>query len=104
MIAYGKVLEDDNKTLKDYGIKEGDFLVVMVSKVGINQPLNIFSPSLKLLLSLNLRMLRRKILPLHLSLLNSHLLRLNLSLQLRLTPLLLKLSPLLLQVRPFPQS
>ena len=35
LIAYGKVLEDDNKTLKDYGIKEGDFLVVMVSKVGL---------------------------------------------------------------------
>lgn len=33
LIAYGKVLEDDNKSLKDYGIKEGDFLVVMVSKV-----------------------------------------------------------------------
>ena len=32
LIAYGKVLEEDNKTLKDYGIKEGDFLVVMVSK------------------------------------------------------------------------
>ena len=39
MIAYGKVLEDDNKTLKDYGIKEGDFLVVMVSKVGDYQTL-----------------------------------------------------------------
>jgi hypothetical protein len=33
LIAYGKVLEDDNKSLKDYSIKEGDFLVVMVSKV-----------------------------------------------------------------------
>ena len=33
LIAYGKVIEDDNKTLKDYSIKEGDFLVVMVSKV-----------------------------------------------------------------------
>ena len=37
LIAYGKVLEDDNKTLKDYSIKEGDFLVVMVSKVSIQQ-------------------------------------------------------------------
>lgn len=35
LIAYGKVLEDDNKTLKEYSIKEGDFLVVMVSKVCI---------------------------------------------------------------------
>jgi len=25
-------MEDDNKSLKDYSIKEGDFLVVMVSK------------------------------------------------------------------------
>jgi uncharacterized ubiquitin-like protein YukD len=33
LIAYGKVMEDDNKNLKDYSIKEGDFLVVMVAKV-----------------------------------------------------------------------
>ena len=33
LIAYGKVMEDDNKTLKDYSIKEGDFIVVMISKV-----------------------------------------------------------------------
>ena len=33
LIAYGKVLDDDSKTLKDCNIKEGDFLVVMVSKV-----------------------------------------------------------------------
>jgi Ubiquitin family len=33
LIVYGKVLEDDNKSLKDYSIKEGDFLVVMVAKV-----------------------------------------------------------------------
>lgn len=36
LIAYGKVMEDDNKLLKDYSIKEGDFLVVMVSKVCIS--------------------------------------------------------------------
>lgn len=36
LIAYGKVMEDDNKSLKDYSIKEGDFLVVMISKVSIN--------------------------------------------------------------------
>ena len=36
LIAYGKVLEDDNKSLKDYSIKEGDFLVVMVAKVTSN--------------------------------------------------------------------
>jgi hypothetical protein len=33
LIAYGKVMEDDNKTLKDYSIKEGDFIVVMIAKV-----------------------------------------------------------------------
>ena len=33
LIAYGKVLEDDSKTLKEYQIKEDDFLVVMVAKV-----------------------------------------------------------------------
>jgi hypothetical protein len=33
LIAYGKVLEEDTKQLKDYSIKEGDFLVVMISKV-----------------------------------------------------------------------
>ncbi len=33
LIAYGKVLEDDTKTLKECAIKEGDFLVVMVAKV-----------------------------------------------------------------------
>lgn len=32
LIAYGKVLEDDSKSLKDYAIKEGDFLVVMIAK------------------------------------------------------------------------
>jgi len=33
LIAYGKVMEDNEKSLKDYAIKEGDFLVVMVAKV-----------------------------------------------------------------------
>lgn len=33
IIAYGKVMDDDSKNLKDCSIKEGDFLVVMVSKV-----------------------------------------------------------------------
>ena len=35
LIAYGKVLEDDAKSLKDYAIKEGDFLVVMIAKVNL---------------------------------------------------------------------
>lgn len=32
LIAYGKVLDDDAKLLKDYSIKDGDFIVVMISK------------------------------------------------------------------------
>jgi len=37
LIAYGKVMEDDTKTLEGYSIKEGDFLVVMISKVSLIQ-------------------------------------------------------------------
>jgi hypothetical protein len=33
LIAYGKMLDDDNKTLKDFNLKENDHVVVMVSKV-----------------------------------------------------------------------
>lgn len=33
LIAYGKVMDDDNKSLEAYSIKEGDFIVVMISKV-----------------------------------------------------------------------
>jgi hypothetical protein len=33
LIAYGKQLEDNNKTLQEYGIKENDFLVLFVTKV-----------------------------------------------------------------------
>ena len=32
LVASGKVLQDDLKTLKDYAIKEGDFLVVMTKR------------------------------------------------------------------------
>ena len=32
LIAYGKVMDDNNKTLKDYSLKENDFIVVMISK------------------------------------------------------------------------
>lgn len=46
LIAYGKVMEDDNKNLKEYSIKEGDFLVVMISKVRSKQLIvNRQSPS-----------------------------------------------------------
>jgi Ubiquitin family len=38
LIAYGKVMDDDNKTLEGYSIKEGDFLVVMISKVSTPPP------------------------------------------------------------------
>jgi hypothetical protein len=33
LIAYGKVMEDNEKSLKEYAIKDGDFLVVMIAKV-----------------------------------------------------------------------
>jgi hypothetical protein len=33
LIAYGKVMEPEEKTLEDFKIKEGDFVVVMVQKV-----------------------------------------------------------------------
>lgn len=32
LIAYGKVLADEAQTLRDYNIKDGDFIVVMVQK------------------------------------------------------------------------
>jgi hypothetical protein len=33
LIAYGKVMEPEEKTLDDFKIKDGDFVVVMVQKV-----------------------------------------------------------------------
>lgn len=33
LIAYGKVMEDNDKTVADYKITEGGFIVVMVTKV-----------------------------------------------------------------------
>jgi hypothetical protein len=33
LIAYGKVMEGDTKTIKDFGLKEADMIVVMISKV-----------------------------------------------------------------------
>ena len=33
LIAYGKVMDDDTKTLKDFSIKDADQIVVMISKV-----------------------------------------------------------------------
>lgn len=32
LIAYGKVLDNDEKTAADYNIKENDFVVAMVQK------------------------------------------------------------------------
>ena len=32
LIAYGKVMDSDTKTLKDHQIKDGDFIVCMVQK------------------------------------------------------------------------
>lgn len=35
LIAYGKILEDGTKKVTEYGIKEGDFIVVMIQKVSL---------------------------------------------------------------------
>ena len=32
LIAYGKVMDNDEKTLKDHSIKDGDFIVCMKQK------------------------------------------------------------------------
>lgn len=32
LIAYGKVLDQEDKTAADYSLKEGDFIVAMVQK------------------------------------------------------------------------
>ena len=32
LIAYGKVLDSDEKKAKEYNLKEGDFIVAMVQK------------------------------------------------------------------------
>ena len=40
LIAYGKVMDAPEKTIKDYSIKEGDFLVVMISKVRLKEVSN----------------------------------------------------------------
>ena len=45
LIAYGKVLEDDSKQLKEYSIKDGDFLVVMIAKVTTIAHLQMYRPS-----------------------------------------------------------
>lgn len=33
LIAYGKVLEIGEKSLKEYALKEGDFIVAMTQKI-----------------------------------------------------------------------
>jgi hypothetical protein len=33
LIAYGKVLDNDEKTALEYSLKEGDFIVAMTQKV-----------------------------------------------------------------------
>jgi UV excision repair protein RAD23 len=33
LITYGKILDNDNKTLADYKVKEKDFIVLMITKV-----------------------------------------------------------------------
>lgn len=60
LIAYGKVMEDDAKTLKDYSIKEGDFLVVMVTKVSSRVRVTEYN-RLSLLPSLRKTLSKRKL-------------------------------------------
>jgi hypothetical protein len=36
LVAYGKVLAEATKTVTEYNIKDGDFIVVMVKKVSKN--------------------------------------------------------------------
>lgn len=36
LVAYGKVLAEASKTVTEYNIKDGDFIVVMVKKVSTN--------------------------------------------------------------------
>jgi hypothetical protein len=43
LIAYGKQLEDNNKTLTDYNIKEGDFIVLFVTKVSLTLVSHVYS-------------------------------------------------------------
>ena len=53
LIAYGKVMDDLEKTLKDYKIAEGGFIVVMVQKVS---KMNLRSP-FKLKISKNYKII-----------------------------------------------
>ncbi len=38
LIAYGKKLEQNEKTLGEYEIKDGNFMIVMIAKVRIFTP------------------------------------------------------------------
>jgi beta-galactosidase beta subunit len=40
LIAYGKKLEQNEKTLGEYEIKDGNFMIVMIAKVRILLPNN----------------------------------------------------------------
>ena len=35
LIVYGKVMDNDDKMLKEYNLKDGDFMVVMIQMVSI---------------------------------------------------------------------
>lgn len=57
LIAYGKKLDDNDKTLMEYNIKEGDFLVIMIQKpkpapkqetVKQDAPKSVISPAVTL--------------------------------------------------------
>ena len=58
LIAYGKVLDDDSKQIKEFNLKDGDQIVVMISKV---LPfINDYRPSPSLKSKLRTRRIKRK--------------------------------------------
>lgn len=58
LVAYGKVLQEAEKTLGEYNIKDGDFLVVMVKKVRFLQVSKLNFCSINRLNQLLLRKLK----------------------------------------------
>ncbi len=62
LIAYGKVMDDDSKTIKDFSLKDGDQIVVMISKVIEFHPFNFMcrqSHNLKISLRIKRKMKER---------------------------------------------
>lgn len=62
LIAYGKKLDDNEKTLSAYNIKEGDFLVIMIAKAKpitkpednkTEEPKSVISPAVTIQSTIN---------------------------------------------------